>query len=324
MTNIGTDQIDNPMKRAAFLLGFIQGDNVKDWVKRWTNWAINQINMGRPATDEYYWTTIAQAFEQAFQDTGTTEHTEEKLCHLSFIPGEVDIFIAKFKSLANEVGYQLDARSTITLFASKLPYKMMDHLYKIVRPCNFAGWADGAGQFHQDNQAVQNIKDIHGDKPKKPPQRGTAGFTMAELAKILKVKMPLFNPDAMDTQADRNCSGNRNQTKGRASTTTPKDVEEHCKTGHCFTCNKQGHLARNCLDKPADNKPTTQKKNTRACQAAIMDNETSDKDKTDYGDAELNTWVCKGQCFPTQKKEDIVCMAWEVETGMLVGPEADF
>ena len=30
LTNIGADQIDNPMKRAALLLGFIQGENVKD------------------------------------------------------------------------------------------------------------------------------------------------------------------------------------------------------------------------------------------------------------------------------------------------------
>ena len=36
LTNIGTDQIDNPIKRAALLLGIIQGENVKDWVKRWT------------------------------------------------------------------------------------------------------------------------------------------------------------------------------------------------------------------------------------------------------------------------------------------------
>ena len=142
---------------------------------------------------------MAQAFEQAFQDTGVMERAEEKLYHLSFIPGELDSFIAKFKSLANEAGYQLNARSSITLFALKLPYKMMDHLYKIVHPHNFVGWADGACQFHQDNQAVQNIKDIHGDTPRKPPQKKTTGFTMAELAKILKVKMPSFDPDTMDT-----------------------------------------------------------------------------------------------------------------------------
>ena len=86
LTNIGADQIDNTMKRAPLLLGFIQGENVKDWVKCWTNWTINQLNTGRPAMDEYFWTTIAGAFKQAFQDTGAMECTEEKLCHLSFQP----------------------------------------------------------------------------------------------------------------------------------------------------------------------------------------------------------------------------------------------
>ena len=170
------------MKRAALLLGFIQGENVKDWVKYWTNWAIDQINTGHPTMDEYCWTTIAAAFKQTFQDTGTMECAEEKLCHLSFTPGEVDIFIARFESLANKANYQLDARSTITLFASKLPFKMMDHLYEIVCPHNFVGWAEGARQY-QDNQAVQNIKDIHGDMPRKPPQKKTAGFTVEELAR---------------------------------------------------------------------------------------------------------------------------------------------
>ena len=180
LTNIGTDQIDNPMKRAALLLGFIQGENIKDWVKHWTNWAIDQLNTGCPTTDEHFWTTIARAFEQAFQDTGATECTEEKLCHLSFTPGEVDTFIAKFKSLANEARYQLNARSTITLFALKLPFRMMDHLYKIVHPHNFVGWAEGVHQYHQDNQA------IHGDMPKKALQKKVAGFSMAELAKIFE------------------------------------------------------------------------------------------------------------------------------------------
>ena len=134
---------------------------------------------------------LARAFKQAFQDTSTTEHTKEKICHLSFTLREVDTFIAKFESLTNEVGYQLDARSTITLFASKHPFRMMDHLYKIVHPHNFMGWAQGACQYHQDNQAVQNIKDIHGDMLKKASQKKVAGFSAAELAKILNVKMPL-------------------------------------------------------------------------------------------------------------------------------------
>ena len=162
-----------------------------------------------------------------------------KLGRLTFIPGEIDSFIAKFESLANEAGYLLNTRPTITLFASKLLNKMMDHLYKIVHPHDFAGWANGARQYHQDNQAVQNIREIHGDTPRKAPQKKFAGFSAEDLAKIFKVKVPSPHPDAMDTRADRNRSAKQNcRTQGRASATTPKDVEQLRKEGHCFTCNK--------------------------------------------------------------------------------------
>ena len=87
LTNIGADQVDNPMKRAALLLGFIQGENVKDWVKRWTVWALDQYNTGLVSTDKHYWNTIARAFETSFQDTGAMECAEEKLRHLTYTPG---------------------------------------------------------------------------------------------------------------------------------------------------------------------------------------------------------------------------------------------
>ena len=198
----------------------------------------------------------------------------------------------------------------------------MDHLYKIVRPIDFAGWADGARQYHQDNQAVQNIRDIHGDTTRKPPQKKFAGFSPEDLAKILKVKMPSPHPDAMDTRADRNRLANRNrQTQGRASATTPKDVEQLRKEGHCFTCNKQGHISRNCPDKPTDSKQTNpKKKNSKARQANFV--ETSDEE--DYGSPENNAWVRKGQTLTKEEKIAIINKAIAVQTGMEVGSEADF
>ena len=86
LTNIGADQVDDSMKRTALLLGFIQGENIKDWVKHWTIWSLNQYNTGLTSTDEHYWNTVARAFKTAFQDTGATERAEEKLCHLTFTP----------------------------------------------------------------------------------------------------------------------------------------------------------------------------------------------------------------------------------------------
>ncbi|KAH9159813.1 hypothetical protein EDB89DRAFT_2082996 [Lactarius sanguifluus] len=73
LTNIDAEQMVSPMKRVALLLGFIKGPNVKDWVKRWTNWIINEMNTGRVHTDEHYWTEVLHAFQQAFQDTGARE-----------------------------------------------------------------------------------------------------------------------------------------------------------------------------------------------------------------------------------------------------------
>ena len=181
----------------------------------------------------------------------------------------------------------------------------MEHLYKVVCPQDFAGWADAARQYHQDNQAVQNIRDIHGDTPRKAPQKQFAGFSAADLAKILKVKLPSPYPNAMDTCTDRNRSANQNhRTQGRASATAPKDVDQPRAEGRCFTCNKQGHISWNCPDKPADNKankPQFQKRKAKARQAAIVENEeTSDEEDIDYGSPDINAWVRKGQTLKTE------------------------
>ena len=87
------------------------------------------------------------------------------------------------------------------------------------------------------------------------------------------------------------------------------------------------HISWNCPDKPADNKtnkPPFQKKKAKACQAAFEDKEMSDEENIDYGDPDINAWVYKGQTLKIENKETIAHQAWEAETGMLDGPEADF
>jgi hypothetical protein len=70
ITNIDAEQMQNPMKCAALFLGFIKGPNIKDWVKRWTNWTIDQFTTGHATTDEHYWNKVLHGFQNAFQDTG--------------------------------------------------------------------------------------------------------------------------------------------------------------------------------------------------------------------------------------------------------------
>ena len=160
LTNIDAKQMANPMKRMVLFLRFIKGPNVKHWVKHWITWTIQEFNTGRAPTDEFYWTEIVHGFQNAFQDTGSRERADDKLCHMVFTPGDVDMFITQFESLAEEATYSLNTKLTLTLFASKLPFKMMDHILKVIRPHDFQGWADVARQYHQDNMAVQNIMGI--------------------------------------------------------------------------------------------------------------------------------------------------------------------
>ena len=185
-----------------------------------------------------------------FWDTASRERAETKLCSLSWIPGDVDTFIVQFRSLAEQAQYALDDRPTIMLFTSKLPFKMMQHIFLIVKPINFNGWADVARDYYQGNVALQGIRNISEDAPGKKTGKKT-GFSAKQWAQILGVKLPAIDSNAMDTCADRSHSYSKNKgSKGHASS-TKEDPETQCREGRCFTCNKQGHLARNCLDKPA-------------------------------------------------------------------------
>ena len=131
-----------------------------------------------------------RGFQNAFQDTGSREHAEDKLRHLMFTSGNVDTFIAQFELLAEEATYPFNTKLTLTLFASKLPFKMMDHILKVVRPHHFQGWADAARQYHQDNMAVQNIKGIFDDTLRKSTYQqkkpNPTGFTPQQWAKITR------------------------------------------------------------------------------------------------------------------------------------------
>ena len=250
LSNIDAEQMMNLMKRAALMLGFIKGPNVKDWTKCWTNWMVREFTTGRPTTDEHYWSEVARGFQIVFQDTGARERAEDKLCHLAFIPNEVDTFITQFESLATEATYNLDAQPTMSLYASKLPYKMVDHIYKVVRPVDFQGWAEATRQYHQDNTAVQNIWGIFEETPKKTSAGGTRLKMSSQLlARILGVKMPTPNPNAMDTHANRTRSNNwKKGTRGHAANAKDESTNWHKKV-QCYSCNQFGHIKRDCPKK---------------------------------------------------------------------------
>ena len=129
LANMEAVQMRVPMKCAALLLSFIKGPNVDDWVQQRTNEILDQFNRTGDQLDEDYWTNLGQQFMNTFWDTASRERAETKLCGLPWIPGDVDTFIVQFRSLAEQAQYALNDRPTITLFASKLLFKMMQHIF---------------------------------------------------------------------------------------------------------------------------------------------------------------------------------------------------
>jgi hypothetical protein len=316
IANHDTDHMANPMKCAALFLGFIQGPIVQAWIQRQTQWIVDQLTMGRADTDKGYWTHIAAEFQSAFQDTGAKERAQEELCNMSFIPGEVDTFIAQFETLAHEANFPIDADNTITMFATKLPYKMMQHILLVVKPIGFQNWAAAVRNYHKDNTLVQNVAAIGADgmgRKNKPFNK--TGFSPQQWAKILNVKMPL-DPNAMDTRADRSCSYNRNkEARGRTSTT--EDTQKQRAEGRCFTCNKQGHISCNCPDK------TPKKKSPVRAKKAETSDQDSDSENEDPKPMDLDTYVQLGKSLTEDTKIAIIRKAIEAEQGA-EGNDTDF
>jgi hypothetical protein len=358
LSNYDAEQMVVPMKRATLLLGFIKGSLVDDWVKRWTQWAINQFSIDhRPPTDEYYWTEISNGFQIAFQDTGARERAEKELHMLRWDPESVDTFLARFESLAEAAEFELDANPTKSILAKKLPFSMVDHLYKVVKPGTYPEFCEAIRQFHADDTAVQNLKGHqnkgalytkgHQDKgglytkgqdglyTKKDRKNLLGGYTANEWVKILgsdqsKIEVPRRS-DAMDTSARSRSKFQR--TKGRTGTTKP-DLDTQRKEGRCFHCNKQGHESRNCPNRKDPN--SKKKKKTpskgRAAKAktstssASSSNAGRSSSKEEESDRAVDSFLKEAKALKTKNQLHILQMAIEAERGKKVdlGDEEDF
>ena len=181
----------------------------------------------------------------------------------------MDTFITQFESLATEATYDLDAQPTLSLYASKLPYKMVDHIYKVVRPVDFQGWAEATRQYHQDNTAVQNIRGIFEETPKKTSTTGGKPRISTQLlARILGVKMPTPDPNKMDTRADRTRSNWKRGTKGRTGNTEEESTNWR-KTVECFNCHQKGHIQRFC--------PKKDEKGKKPVKAQVADTDAEEE-----------------------------------------------
>ena len=195
---------------------------------------------------------------------------------------------------------------------------MMQHIFLIVKPIDFNEWADAARDYHQGNAALQGIRDISEDAPGKKTGKKT-GFSAKQWAQILGVKLPAIDPNAMDTRADRSRSYPKNRGSKGCVSSTKEDPETQRREGRCFTCNKQGHLSRNCPNKAAK---TSDKGKVKARIAETEPVISEDEAEPQIED-KAKTFVRLARSMKEEEKIDFLMRVIEADKGA-EGEDMDF
>ena len=195
---------------------------------------------------------------------------------------------------------------------------MMQHIFLIVKPFDFNGWADAARDYHQGNAALQGIRDISEDAPGKKTGKKT-GFSAKQWAQILGVKLPAIDPNAMDTRADRSRSYFRKKGSKGCVSSTKEDPETQRREGRCFTCNKQGHLSRNCPDK-ATKTSDKGKVKARTAKTEPIESESEAEPQTED---KAKTFVRLARSMKEEEKIDFLMRVIEADKGA-EGEDMDF
>ncbi|KAH9011403.1 hypothetical protein EDB85DRAFT_2228842 [Lactarius pseudohatsudake] len=268
--NSTSDIMRNYYRRSLLFLGYIQGDQVNEWVMYMTDWLMRQTEAGFPEHTRRLWEETLRAFTRRFSNTMEKEQAQAELrkgVHMK--DGDIDSYVATFERLARQADYNLDAPQTIDLFTAGLPKGLFTKVYEQYEPTTFEAWKQAAMKKQQQYLHLQaRLNSIKPSVPKTtsrpstwgPPQSGWAPRNLPHQQ----------NPNAMDTSADRTRArgvetegtqgrlagaefilGNQQRppypprggprTRGRGRG-LPRDAREVI----CYTCNQKGHFSRYC------------------------------------------------------------------------------
>ena len=137
-------------------------------------------------------------------------------------------YIAEFQSLANKAGYTLDEEATLNVFQNGLPNPLVVNIIKFHHPVTWNEWTSAACIQHQEYVL---LKDIMNNRKEK-----RFGGTKGQWQKAFNHPR---DPNAMDI----------GRTRARA-TLTKEEKQKLQAEGRCFRCQKQGHISRNCPQRP--------------------------------------------------------------------------
>jgi hypothetical protein len=263
MLNYDAAVMRQPFTRATLFLSFIKGPAVHEWNMLQVNWLMTRARTGALPSEEFLYDTIEAAFRSAFTDTMSVQRAKAEFTLISMERGDLDGYVSKFERLARMAGYDLNSSLVLDRFGSKL----IPGLYAAIingpdEPVTWTDWVRAAQKYQQKYLLVQaNL----GDRRSKDPVKGHKNRSKEQWQQALRPKSK--DPNAMEID------------RVRARQITTDERTELMKAGKCFTCRKQGHLSRDCPQRP----PRPPRTNARASTSQVRvedDEEEEDAPKT--------------------------------------------
>jgi len=146
--NNNHEVMSNPYLHAMYFLSLIKEPLVNDWVNDQVtdlrNKVVCMVNL-IPWTEDVLWNDVRDAFIAAYVDTTKAQTTFTKLQHLKMHKGDLDTYIATFKHLARDAGYDTNNVSTVNMFAQNLKTGLLSVImHRECLPITFTEWIAAA------------------------------------------------------------------------------------------------------------------------------------------------------------------------------------
>jgi len=140
--------MSSPYLCTMYFLSLIKGPLINNWVNdQVTDLRDKVICTVNPIaqTEDVLWNDIQDAFIAAYADTARAQNAYTKLQHLKMHKGDLDMYIATFKHLARDTGYDMNTASTVNMFAQNLETGLLSSImHRECLPITFTEWIAAA------------------------------------------------------------------------------------------------------------------------------------------------------------------------------------
>ena len=244
-----------PYARATLFLTYNQGGTTTEWVDRLGEWLDFQIDPRNPrrttVNNEWLWDSVELVFNRQYANKLTQERALAKLkAGIKMKGEELNDYISHFEALVHHTGLAINDQLVVDIFTAGLPYNMYKELYNIQLPLvMYEDWRTAAieqqkwfihlkGQQEGFKQRLKKFKTPQNTQqgrkapfgaPKYEPMDTSPGRTQARL-----------------TEAEDFLPGGNRWGQVVANS---KRAQNNIREVICFSCNKTGHIARNCPQK---------------------------------------------------------------------------